>query len=145
MMSATVSRVPQVARRDTVRSAPRVTLLTVLLACGVVYPVLYVLASDGIAATLYHGYSRMDQAVSELSGTAAPTRWFLTAMLFVYTALMIAFGIGVRKAAGRTRALRVTGNLLVAWAIAGLLWLPFPMSSREDVVKGQPMSVNDIG
>jgi Protein of unknown function (DUF998) len=144
-MTTTLSRLPESARSDTVRKTPRVTVLKILLACGVVYPVLYVLASDGIAATLYDGYSRMDQAVSELSGTAAPTRWFLTAMLLVYTALMVAFGIGVRKSAAGSRALRVTGNLFVAWAIAGLLWLPFPMSSREDVVKGQPMSVNDIG
>lgn len=144
-MATTLSRAPESGRSDAVRKTPRVTVLRVLLVCGVVYSVLYVIASDGIAATLYDGYSRMDQAVSELSGTAAPTRWFLTAMLPVYTVLMIAFGIGIRKSAGGTRALRVTGNLLVAWAITGLLWLPFPMSSRQDVVKGQPMSVNDIG
>jgi len=145
-MSATLSQLPQSTRPDAARRTSRGTALRVLLVCGVVYPVLYFLAADGIAATLYHGYSRMDQAVSELSGTAAPTRWFLTAMLPVYTALVVAFGIGVRRSAAEgPRALRVTGDILVAWGLAGLLWLPFPMSSREDVVKGEPMSVNDIG
>ena len=144
-MSTTLGRVPESTRRDTARTTSRVTVLRILLACGVVYPVLYFIAADGIAATLNDGYSRMDQAVSELSGTAASTRWFLTAMVPVYAVLMIAFGIGVRRSAEGTRALRITGNILIAWAVAGLLWLPFPMSSRQDVVKGEPMSVNDIG
>ena len=66
-------------------------------------------------------------------------------MLPIYSALMIAFGIGVRKVAHGRRPLHVTGTLLVAGGISGnSLWLPFPMTSREDVVDG-PMSVNDVG
>ena len=125
-MSTTLSRVPESARSDPARKPPRVTVLRILLACGVVYPLLYFVAADGIAATLNDGYSRMDQAVSELSGTAAPTRRFLTAMLPVYAVLMIAFGIGVRKSAEGTRALRVTGNLFIAWAIVGTALAAIP-------------------
>jgi hypothetical protein len=42
---------------------------------------------------------------------------------------MVAFGIGVRWSARERRSLRVTGDLLIAWAVTGLAWLAFPMSS----------------
>ncbi len=143
-MATTLDRAPRATSRDIATKTSRITDSRILLACGVLYGVLYVVASDVIAAPLNDGYSRMDQAISELSGTSAPTRWFLTAMLPTYTALMIAFGIGVRKAAHGSRSLHVTGTLLVASGVSALLWLPFPMTSREDVVDG-PMSVNDVG
>jgi len=143
-VATTLHRAPHIARRDITTDASRNTARKILLACGVLYGVVYVVASDVIAAPLNGGYNRMDQAISELSGTSAPTRWFLTAMLAIYTALMIAFGIGVRRAARGTRSLHATGTLLVVWGAMGLLWLPFPMTSREDIVDG-PMSVNDIG
>lgn len=38
--------------------------------------------------------------------------------------LVVAFGIGVWLAAGSKRSLRVTGTLLVAFAIIGLFWPP---------------------
>ena len=122
----------------------RVTLTTVLLSCGVAYSILYIVASDVIAATLYHGYNRIDQAISELSATSAPTKGFLTAMLFVYAGLMVAFGVGVWRAAGGQRALRVTGAVLVVWGATGLAWLPFPMTSREDMLTATT-SANDVG
>jgi len=116
----------------------------VLLACGVVYSVSYVALNDAVAATLSHGYNRMDQAVSELSASGASTRPFLMAMLPFWTALMIAFGIGVWLAAERRHALRVTGGLLVAFGITGVLWLPFPMSSRQEMVR-TGTGGNDVG
>ena len=123
---------------------PRANLTAILLVCGVAYSVLYVIASDVIAATLYDGYSRMDQAISELSGTSAPTKGFLTAMLFVYVGLMTAFGVGVWRSAGGRRGLRVTGAVLVVSGATGLAWLPFPMSSREDMLSATS-SANDVG
>lgn len=61
------------SRRDT-------TITHVLLGCGVAYLVLYILANDAVAATVYDGYSRMDQAISELSAIGAESRAFLVAM-----------------------------------------------------------------
>lgn len=96
----------------------------------------YVVANDVIAASRYPGYRRADQAVSELSATGAPTRPFLVAMLPVFTGLTAAYGVGVWRAAGNRRALRATGAVLLASGATGIAWLPFPMSSREDIARG---------
>lgn len=116
-----------------------------LLGCGIAYGVVYILSNDAIAASFYRGYSRLDQTVSELSAVSAPTRPFIITMLFIYTALMIAFGIGVWQSADGSRALRITGALIVAFGITGILWLPFPISDREDMVGASTMSANDVG
>lgn len=142
-MSATMIREPRSRpAAPTVRS--RETVRKVLLACGVLYSLLYVVANDVIAATLYEGYSRMSQAISELSATAAPTKPFLTALLPIFSGLMIAFGIGVWSSEGGRRALRVTGGLLIAQGVTNLVWLAFPMSSREEMIEGT-MPANDLG
>lgn len=108
-----------------------------LLACGIAYPVTYAVANDVVAAARHPGYSRIDQAVSELSATGAPTRRFLVCMLPGFTGLTLAFGTGVWKVAGRRRALRATGLVLLASAATGIAWVPFPMSSREVIARGE--------
>lgn len=116
-----------------------------LVSCGIAYPVVYVLTNDLVAATSYAGYSRMDQAVSELSAISAPAQTFLMAMLPVYTVLMIAFGVGVWRSAIGGHALRLTGGALVAFGVTGVLWLPFPMSRREDIATSSAVSASDVG
>jgi hypothetical protein len=50
-------------------------------------------------------------------------------MSSVYTALIIAFGIGVWLSAGAKRSLRTAGALLVAFGIIGYWWVLFaPMN-----------------
>ena len=63
------------------RRISRANLVRALLACGVGYSLLYVVQNDVVAASRYEGYSRMSQAISELSAKGAPTRRFLSAML----------------------------------------------------------------
>jgi hypothetical protein len=117
-----------------------------LLVCGIAYAAAYVVANDVVAVAMYDGYSRMDQAVSELSALAAPPRTFLTAMLPVFTVLMVAFGVGVWWSASGGRALRLTGAAMIAFGITGVAWLPFPMTAREDIAAATgPMSANDVG
>lgn len=130
-MSITIDRTPEVTRRDVPTKRSRATVVKVLLACGVLYSLVYAIANDVVAATRYEGYSRMSQAVSELSATGAATKSFLTAMLPIFGVLMMAFGIGVRQSAHGKRALRVTGGLLVAHGVTAPLWLLAPMSQRE--------------
>ena len=120
-------------------------LTQVLLACGVLYAALYVILNDVVAASLYEGYDPLSQAVSELSATGSPARAFLTAVFPVWPVLMIGFGIGVGRASGGRRALRVTGVLLVVQGIVALLWLAFPMTSRADMTSGAPAAANDVG
>jgi hypothetical protein len=117
-------------RRDAVRRKPLSTGREVLLGCGIAASVLYAAGNDLLAALLYEGYSPLSQAVSELTSLGAPTRTPLVVMGFLYDALILAFGIGVRRSAGGSRALRVVGALLIAHAAVGPLWLPFPMSAR---------------
>lgn len=119
-------------------------LTRTLLACGVLYGVAYVLANDVVAAALVDGYSRAHQAISELSATAAPSRGFLRAMLPVFTALLVGFGLGVLRVAAGSRALKATGALLLAGGVAGVSWLWFPMTSRQEMGTG-PMPANDVG
>jgi len=100
-----------------------------LLICGIASTVLYI-STDILAAMTSPGYSYLNQAVSELSAIGAPTRPLWLAMSFLFNPLLIAFGIGVRRAAGEKRSLRITGILLAVWGVVGFLWLPFPMHLR---------------
>ena len=82
-----------------------------LLACGIVAPVFYVVMNDVVAASLYPGDDRIARPVSEL--------------------LMIAFWIGVWRAARNNRSLRITTGLMLGFAALGLLAFPFPMRTDE--------------
>jgi hypothetical membrane protein len=107
------------------------TLLKVLFICGIVSSLLY-FSMDIVAGLLTEGYSFTSQAISELSAIGAPTRPMWVPLGFVYSALLIAFAVGVWVVAGgqRRRALRVIAGLLIAIAVLGSL--PFPMHMRGD-------------
>ncbi len=105
------------------------TITKSLLICGIASTVLYI-GTDMLAAMSWPGYSYANQAISELSAIGAPTRPLWLAMSFLFNPLLIAFGIGVWRAAGDRRSLRITGILLAVWGIVGFLWLPFPMHLR---------------
>ena len=100
-----------------------------LLICGIVSTALYI-STDIILSMSWQGYSYFNQAVSELSAIGAPTRPYWLAMSFIYNPLLIAFGVGVWRSAGKKRSLRITGILLIIWGVVGFLWLPFPMHLR---------------
>jgi len=101
----------------------------ILLVCGILSSLLYV-GSDILAAMLWEGYSYTGQTVSELRAIGAPTRPLLVPVLAVYTVLEIAFGVGVWGSAGRKRALRVLGGLLIGLAVVDLVAPFFPMQLR---------------
>lgn len=119
-------------------------VINVLLGCGMAYPVGYAVANDVVAAARYPGYSRRNQAVSELSAVGAPTRGFVNATLPVFTALTMAYGVGVWACGARRRSLRAAGAVLIASGATSVAWLPFPMSSRSDIASGKSSS-NDVG
>jgi hypothetical protein len=102
-----------------------------LLACGVVAPVFYVVANDVVAAGLYPGYDRIARPVSELSATYAPSRPVLVPLGVIFELLMIAFWVGAWRAAPANRALRITSGLMLGFAVLGLLAFPFPMVGDE--------------
>ena len=91
-----------------------------LLLCGVLSSLLYV-ATDIVGGMRYEGYRFTSQAVSELMAVGAPSEQVVDPLFLVYDVLIIAFGAGVlREAAGRRRALRLTGWLLIAYGAIGL-------------------------
>ena len=121
-----------------------VTLRRALLACGVLYAVLYPIVNDMIAATLYDGYSRLDQAVSELSAIGAPTHALLTAFGPVFSLLFVGFGIGVLRSAYGKLSLRLAGVLMIAHGVMSLLWMFGPMSQREVIAAGGATSADTL-
>src|SRR5262245_39495421 len=135
-MSITLHRAQGSTRGDVVTQ--------VLLGCGIAYGVFYVVTNDVIAASMFDSYSRIDQAISELSATEAPSRWFLASMLPIFSLLVMGFGVGVWRSAAGNRELRATGGILVAQGFVFPLWLLAPMTSREELVAGQG-STNDVG
>ena len=90
-----------------------------LLVCGILSSLLYV-ATDMIGGLRYEGYSFTSQAISELMATGAPSEPFVDPLFITYGVLALAFAVGVfREAAGQSRALRIAGALLIAFALVG--------------------------
>jgi hypothetical protein len=131
-------------RRDLSEQTTSLKLRQALLACGVLYAVLYPVANDVVAALLYPGYSRMSQAVSELSATGAPSKPFLAAAGPLFTLLQIGFGIGMWQSARGRRAVRIAGALIVAHGVMSSLWVFAPMSRREVIAAGGAASADTM-
>lgn len=110
-----------------------------LLASGVLAPLVYA-AADLTASLRYPGYHVLDQAISELSAIGAPTAALWGAFMAAFGVLMLAFAIGVVRAAGASRGLRAVGILLLVFTISGPVWNLFPMHQR-----GAAMTWQDQG
>src|SRR5688572_27737770 len=101
-----------------------------LLVCGAASSLLYASMIWGIR---YEGYSLISQVPSELTAIGAPTQALWARLGWIYTVLITAFGIGVWMSAGRNRAVRLVGGLMLAYASLGLLW-PFAAMHRREVL-----------
>lgn len=131
-------------RRYRTRRFGRVQLRPPLLSCGIGYAVLYPVVNDVVAASMYDGYSRLSQAVSELSATGAPTRPLLVAAGPAFSLLQIGFGAGIWQSAHGRRSIRVTGALMAAHGATSLLWLVAPMSRREVIAAGEATTADTM-
>lgn len=105
----------------------------VLLCCGILSSVLY-LAMNVSIPMLWDEYDIASQTISELSAIGAPTRPIWVPFGILYTLLIAAFGLGVRKSANRVRALRIAGMLLIIYGLIGVAWPP--MHQREVLAAG---------
>jgi hypothetical protein len=103
----------------------------VLLACGILSPVLYD-GTDILASLVYPEYSYRDQAVSELFAIGAPTTALVVPLFTLSSIALILFAIGASWSfAARARAVRVLALMMLGGAIVGLLiWNVFPMHMR---------------
>jgi hypothetical protein len=109
-------------------AATRLTLI-----CGIVASLLYA-AMLVVVPMLWEGYSSASRTVSELSAIDAPSRWLWVSLGIVWTMLYAAFGWGVWRSAGPSRALRVAGGVIIAAGVVGLFWPP--MHQREVLAAG---------
>jgi len=107
----------------------------ILLAGGILSSLLYG-AMTVLVAMQWEAYSSASQTISELSAIGAPTRSLWAMPGAIYTLLVTAFGWGVWKSAGRSRALRSAGGLIVAYGSLGVLWPFAPMHLRETLAAG---------
>jgi hypothetical protein len=71
--------------------------------------------------------------VTELTANGAPTRALWARLGWIYTVLVPAFGWGLWTSAGRSRALRMVGGLILAYASLALLW-PFAEMHQSEVL-----------
>jgi hypothetical protein len=119
--------------------ASRASMRDAALIGGAFSSLLYVLMNL-VVPTQWPGYDQASRVVSELSAVGAPTRPLWVAMAIVYTLLVVAFGWGVRAAAGPAagpeRRLRITGILLIVYGAMGVVWPFAPMHLREALVSG---------
>jgi hypothetical protein len=94
-------------------------LQKILLSCGVLAAGIY-LGTDLLAGRLIKGYSFSVQSMGELGAAGSPTRPLVIVLAFVASAFMIAFGIGIWRAAGPAILPRIVAVLILGNAIAGL-------------------------
>jgi hypothetical protein len=106
-----------------------------LLVCGILSSMLYV-AMTVVVAMQWEGYSSTSQTISELSAIGAPTRPVWVRLGAIYTVLVTAFGWGIWRSAGRNRALRIVGSLILAYGLLGVLWPLAPMHLRAVLAAG---------
>jgi hypothetical protein len=105
---------------DSPRFLGNVHLQKILLICGIVSAVFYVF-TDLLASWLYSGYSIIDQNYSELLATGAPTRPAMLLVSSIYNLLVIAFAIGIWKSDNQKRTSKITGALMVGYAILSMV------------------------
>ncbi len=116
-----------VLRHDTLTMRRR------LLTCGIFSSLWYV-AINLFVPTLYEGYNSVSLTVSELSAISAPTRIVWVLLVTLYPLTFAAFGWGVLKSAGESRALHITGSLIIIYCILNFYWPP--MHQREVIGAG---------
>src|ERR671910_1166126 len=107
----------------------------ILLICGIASSVLYV-ASDILVSWWDPNYSYRDQSFSELLAPGSPTRPLVLVLLAIpYGVLVTAFGVGIWASAGRRRAGRITGALLVGYAVIGAVGGVFFSAPTREVLE----------
>jgi hypothetical protein len=105
-------------------------LKQVLLVCGILSTIIYVLAIV-LGAFKWDTYDSLSQTVSELIAINAPSSTIVIPLFILYSILVFAFGFGVWLSAGAQKTLKVIAVLIVTKEILGLIATLFaPMHLR---------------
>lgn len=103
-----------------------------LLAAGPLSSLLYVVFTDGIAASQWPGYNRAEQMVSQLFAVGSPGYNVTAPLTWIYTVLFTAFGIGAWISVRGSRALRIGAGLLTAYGLWNILGAVYPLRLGDD-------------
>ncbi len=103
-----------------------------LLAAGPLSSLLYVVFTDGFAASRWEGYRRTEQMVSELFAVGSPGRDVMVPFTWLYTVLFTAFGVGVWTSVRGNRPLRIGGALLTAYGLWNIVGALYPLRLGDD-------------
>jgi hypothetical protein len=107
----------------------------ILLGSGIASSVLYI-ATDILISWWDPNYSYRDQSFSELLAPGSPTRPLVLVLLGIpYGVLVTAFGVGVWQAVGGRRTGRITGALLVGYALTGAVTGVFLSAATREVLE----------
>ncbi len=94
--------------------------IKILLSSGIAASILYV-GMTFLGAMQWPNYSHFSQTVSELFAIDAPSQSLVVSLMLAYSALMVAFAVGVWKSAGGRLALYIVAALLIAKEILGAI------------------------
>jgi len=103
---------------DTQTTFPGI-LQRVLFSFGILAPLMFV-AADRIGGRLLKGYSFSAHSMSDLTASGSPARALVVTLNMVAVVLMIAFGIGVWRAAGQMVFPRIVAGLVIGNAATSL-------------------------
>lgn len=131
-MSVAGGRLPRRRRTALSETQHSDVLRICLLAAGPLSSLLYVVFTDGIAASQWAGYRRTEQMVSDLFAVGSPGRDVLVPFGWIYTVLFTAFGLGVWSSVRGNRALRIGAGLLTAYGLWNIMGALFPLRLGDD-------------
>lgn len=131
-MSVEKRRIPQFKRVTPPGGGRADVLRKALLAAGALSSLLYVVATDVVAASMWDGYRRTEQMVSELFAVGSPGRDVLLPFTWLYTALFTAFGVGVWNSVRGHRALRIGGGLLIGYGLWNIMGALYPLTLGDE-------------
>ena len=115
-----------------------------MLAAGALSSLLYVVATDGVAASMWDGYRRTEQMVSELFAVGSPGRDVLLPFTWLYTVLFTAFGVGVWNSVRGNRSLRIGGGLLIGYGLWNIMGALYPLTLGDDASVPMHILVTNI-
>jgi len=102
-------------------------LRKVLIYCGIVAPVLYVITAI-VGAAVRDDYSHIVNAISELISNGAPNKAILDIVFNIYNALLLAFAIGAYSVLKNfPRLCRISMGIFIAVQVLSFSWGFFPM------------------
>lgn len=143
-MSIDKRRLPSRAWTATQGGRSRDAIRKALLAAGPVSSLLYVIATDILAASRWDGYRRAEQMVSELFAVGSPGRDVLLPFTWLYTLLFTAYGIGVWISVHGTRVLRIGAGLLTAYGLWNIIGALYPLTLGDEASVPMHILATDI-